>query len=443
MKKIKIIILILMSFFSVFLYSAIAQDNYSRRIYKLKTAENNFKSQSRNPEAKNAYKEEITDFLIYSYENEKIEPALEYCLKAEFHFGQDPLLKKIISEIYFKKALDLLSLKQYNQTINWLEKCQNIFPSKQFKYYISDVFLQLAYKHYNEKNYSLAEENLKKIFSEHPDNSHALYLAGIINTERNRLEEALEYWQKINKEDKIKFRLNSKIAQLKNDIQIQKNYVKVSWKNFDFYVPKTKSETAYALRKDIDNVFRKTGKKFGYYPDYKIAIILYIPEDYKKISDILYPTAGMYDGKIRLPIDNPEKIFNVLKHEYIHLIIRDLAELKAPVWINEGLAVYESGLSEQSKKNLKQQTLSGNIIPLEALDSIFLNSRDTKIISLAYAESFAIIDYLLNRFNFNIILNILSDIKKGKDIKNTLKDETGQDFSKLEENLKKHIISNY
>lgn len=432
--------------FLLLIYSSFA-DRDQINAKTLKTLESRMLTKPGNQELKNKYKDSLTEYLLKAYVSNNIESALEFCREAMFFFPKDKNLTNLVTLIYFKNAKRLVKQGKLNLAIKYLKNCQTISSSPDiFESTITEILIKKAKLFYENRNYSKAKHTLTEILSMDRKNCYALHMMGQILIEENNLQEALSYWQKIplNEISNQGIDMTKKINSVKKDIILQKGFKKVSWKNFNFYSPREGEEVSYSLRSKINKVHRKIGKDFNYYPNYEIAIILYPQHSYNRISDAMnYPTAGLYDGKIRLPLGDSKYLYRILKHEYTHLVIRDLTLGSIPVWLNEGIAEYEAGVSSERKHQLKEKCLNEGIIPIASLDRIFLKSSNLSQISTAYTQSFAVIDYILTKFNMYTLLQMLEDFRDGYSQQKVFKKRLSKDINELTSEIEEFIRENY
>jgi hypothetical protein len=152
---------------------------------------------------------------------------------------------------------------------------------------------------------------------------------------------------------------------------------------------------------------------FTYPPDV-LTVVLYTQEQFRDITRSPGWAAGLFDGKIRVPVrgalDNLQEFERVLTHEFTHALVRGLAPRDAPTWLNEGLAgVFERGdlgWAEETVRDAKA------LIPLERLHGSFsgLSGADAK---LAYAESALAARYLLDQAGAPPVVALLRDLGSG------------------------------
>lgn len=138
-------------------------------------------------------------------------------------------------------------------------------------------------------------------------------------------------------------------------------------------------------------------------------------------------------------------------HEYVHLLVRNSFG-HAPLWFNEGLAEYYSTfeISDGNKKvtlgnplGARIQTLrERELLPLETLfkvddSSPYYNERDKR--NILYAESWALVHYLLSGQRRAQLSTYLEQLAKGLTIEDAFRQAFQTDFATLENELRAYI----
>lgn len=86
-----------------------------------------------------------------------------------------------------------------------------------------------------------------------------------------------------------------------------------------------------------------TSKALLHYLVTPTVIVLYTHAQFRDIAQAPPWAAGAFDGTIRVvlrsELSNDAELDRVLRHEYTHALVRDLAPAGVPAWLNEGLAV--------------------------------------------------------------------------------------------------------
>ncbi len=117
---------------------------------------------------------------------------------------------------------------------------------------------------------------------------------------------------------------------------------------------------------------------------------------------------------------HPFSLRSILKHELCHLLLhRHVEDANLPKWLDEGVSQWVSeGVAEiimgKKQVKLRDAILSGNYIPLEALEKGF--PRDEKSLVLAYEESKSLIEFIDSEFGREGILRILERLKEGDEV---------------------------
>jgi hypothetical protein len=104
-----------------------------------------------------------------------------------------------------------------------------------------------------------------------------------------------------------------------------------------------------------------------------------------------------------------------LVHELTHLVVHQATFSpygELPTWLDEGLAMYNEGeLAPSSQSALQQAASEDKLISVRSLCSPF--SADPEKANLSYAESYSLVEYLLDNFGQVKMLNLLALLKQG------------------------------
>ncbi|MFC1745866.1 tetratricopeptide repeat protein, partial [Candidatus Riflebacteria bacterium] len=138
----------------------------------------------------------------------------------------------------------------------------------------------------------------------------------------------------------------------------------------------------------------------------KINVVFYSNAQFRKLQNGFEYAAGMYDGKIRIPLPEakklPENLEVILRHELTHLMISLLCGKRCPVWLNEGIAqvleVVDERQKKEFKKPLKMLVSKTAITILESLGK----SKEPELLKAAYYLSRFVTSYLVQRSGKNL-----------------------------------------
>ncbi len=122
-----------------------------------------------------------------------------------------------------------------------------------------------------------------------------------------------------------------------------------------------------------------------------------------------------------------------ISHELTHLIVHQVIFNPygdMPVWLDEGLAMYNEGPLEASFQSVLDKAIKqGTLISVKSLASPF--SASSELSYLSYAESYSIIEYLVAQYGQSKMLALLDTFRKGSTYDNALQQVYGFDMARL------------
>ncbi|MGH7344410.1 MAG: tetratricopeptide repeat protein [Candidatus Rokuibacteriota bacterium] len=86
----------------------------------------------------------------------------------------------------------------------------------------------------------------------------------------------------------------------------------------------------------------RVGRTLAHLPHQRTTVVLYDHHEFRDVTRVHAWAAGLFDGKIRLPVGrvrpSAHELERLAVHEYAHAAIHELARGRAPRWLQEGLA---------------------------------------------------------------------------------------------------------
>ena len=199
--------------------------------------------------------------------------------------------------------------------------------------------------------------------------------------------------------------------------KVMKYYGDTQKVNFRFQFSKEehndiKDKVHYILK----DAYRIIGSRMNFYPDKPITVILYNEKGFFDVTRAPGWAGGLYDGKIRLPIqggiDGQEEVLErVLHHEYVHALVHAITP-NCPRWLNEGLAVY---FTEDEAELRGYGEKLGQAIPLKFLEDRF-PSAPTRAVLAAYLESYTAVAYLIDKYGLFRIKELLETLGRSESL---------------------------
>jgi len=121
-------------------------------------------------------------------------------------------------------------------------------------------------------------------------------------------------------------------------------------------------------------------------------------------------------------------------HELAHLVVHQATFSpygQLPLWLDEGLAMYNEGeLDPVFRSCLQEAILEDKLISVRSLCSPF--SAETEKVCLSYAQSYSLVEYLLDNYGQDKMLDLLTILKQGSTYDEALIEVYGFDIDGLD-----------
>lgn len=182
------------------------------------------------------------------------------------------------------------------------------------------------------------------------------------------------------------------------------------------------SQTVWNICRLIYRTYSELGEMLGHYPASPVSIsVANTNGDVTSQYSMPRWASGCYDGGIRLAYCAAGEpvlsiLYALLRHEWVHLLIHHLAHGRCPVWLNEGLAQSIARPMFQSERlDLQQAAQMKCLLHFAVLNKPF-NRLPKKYRKLAYIQSTAVAEFLIQQFGFPKIRKLLHQLGNGTPI---------------------------
>jgi hypothetical protein len=136
------------------------------------------------------------------------------------------------------------------------------------------------------------------------------------------------------------------------------------------------------------------GADLQHFGQERLVVVLLPDDDFRELTGAHGWVAGLYDGRIRLPVKGadqrePEMLARA-RHEYVHSVLAPLGK-RAPSWLHEGLAQVFEG---RSVAQAMRRVAAADPIPFASLRDSFAATKSADRVRLQYDTALAFVHWL-------------------------------------------------
>jgi hypothetical protein len=263
----------------------------------------------------------------------------------------------------------------------------------------------------------------------------------------NRVQNAIDTWKR-----SLQLRPDPAIEQnlqkAEKDATAESNFSENDSSHFNLRYEGKQTSDAFrrqligVLEADYDDLVRQLGVA----PRSNIAVTLYTEQAFFDVTQAPSWTGALNDGKLRIPVSGLDSITpdlaHVLKHELAHSFINYLAAGHCPHWLNEGVAQAMEPKSLSYGPQLAKLFAAQKEIPFNAMEGSFMGMSGPQA-TLAYEESLAATDYIIDTYGVSDLQRILQRIGEGSSAEAAMRATIHADYGQLESEVDKYLADKY
>ena len=180
----------------------------------------------------------------------------------------------------------------------------------------------------------------------------------------------------------------------------------------------------------MEAAYRGVGALFELYPDGPIPVVLYPDRSYQQEGHVAW-SAGVYDGKIRLPSAGADlgslRFRGTLFHEYAHALFQRATGGKGgPAWLNEGFA--DVAKLQADPGPAVRCTPDVHLYPLRALEGGFGRIADHRSAHLAYLEGRHAVERIIERHGSAGVRALMAEVSRGAPFATAFERALGEEY---------------
>lgn len=321
------------------------------------------------------------------------------------------VLRGNLAEAQFRRAADACKRNRYDVARPQLLRAVELEP-KRARYHL---FLGVCHFHLGALDDAEAalRESLEldpKQFAAHENLGHVAY-------ERGRSEEAVQLWRKAVAAGSTSAGLAKRISRVQREIAVEKDFLVARTTHFDIrYDGSLGDNVLEGVGRQLEAAYERVGADLGAYPGESVSVVLYTRSGFSEVTDGHRWMAGLFDGRIRIPVDRDigdgNELAATLAHEYAHYVIHSISP-QCPTWLHEGIAQWVEGRGVDAANarlaRANSVTAMGEASVYDLTES-FGRTEDPALVRAQYDQAVSFVDWLVSRFGEPLLGRLLRRI---------------------------------
>jgi hypothetical protein len=345
----------------------------------------------------------------------------------------EPALRRNLQTVLHNWAVAELNANHPDMAIDLLEQGLAIQEDR-------NLLSALGIARAREGTWGEARPALERAVELGANDPYTLITLGKIYRQQGEREAAVEMFHRARESGAAGPDFQETLSRLERELDAEWDFAEMRSPHFQIAFAGGQRESdaaAQAVAQGLEDAYFHVGAKLDLYPGERVPVVLYSSQDFHDITQTPNWTGGVYDGRIKLPSRGFEEgdqavVERTLRHEYGHVLVNQLSRGRAPVWLNEGVAIWCEEERDGDREDWAYRTLSGQVLfSLQELEGSFTRLNPERV-HVAYAQSYLAIRRLVDRSGGRSMRELLTSLGKGDSLDEAFRDVYSRNMASFE-----------
>ena len=209
------------------------------------------------------------------------------------------------------------------------------------------------------------------------------------------LEEAADEWQKAVELAPRDTAIAERLARARASLAAEAKLTRQTSAHFEIRFDLERDAVlASKILQAMEEAHGVVGADLQHFGQERLVVVLLPDDEFRELMGVHEWVAGLYDGRIRLPVkgagQHEAELLARARHEYVHSVLAPLGK-RAPSWLHEGLAQVFEGRSVAQA--LRRVAVSDPVLFASLRDS-FAATKSADRVRLQYDTALAFVHWL-------------------------------------------------
>jgi Flp pilus assembly protein TadD len=285
-----------------------------------------------------------------------------------------------------------------------------------------------------------AKRTLEEALQTNARDSTSLLALAEVYVDDDRRAEALDLLHRAKEAGAKGADLDEMVARLSREVDAEWDFVNLQSRHFAVSFADAEDRSTVEVVLDaLEDAYDDVGRKFDFHPDEPTMVVLYTKQDFHTVTNTPDWAGAAFDGRIKIPVGGltaqDANLDRMVRHEYAHSLIAQLAHGRCPLWLNEGLAMWAEESRDAERLGWAEDTVAGGeLFSFSELGRSFTR-LSTERAQVAYAQSYLVVRELVDRYGSYDIPELLTELGRGRSLADAFSEVYREDLSAFQDRV--------